>query len=98
MPGDYYATLGINRDASADDIKKGYRKMAVKWHPDKHSSGTESEKKNAEKKFKEIAEAYDALSDPNKKEIYDRYGEAGLKRRPSGRRDLAGTCRSGRRR
>ena len=77
---DYYQTLGIGRDASADDIKKGYRKMAVKWHPDKHSAKSERERAEAEKRFKEVAEAYEALSDPNKKEIYDRYGEAGLKR------------------
>ena len=80
MPADYYSLLGVGRDASPEDIKKGYRKMAVKWPPDKHASGGPSEKAQAEKKFKEIAEAYDALSDPNKKEIYDRYGEAGLKR------------------
>lgn len=80
MGADYYALLGVDRSADADAIKKGYRKMAVKWHPDKHASKPPAEKAAAEKKFKEIAEAYDALSDPNKKEIYDRFGEAGLKR------------------
>ena len=59
--------------ASEDDIKKAYRKMALKYHPDKNKSP------GAEEKFKEIAEAYDVLSDPKKKEIFDKYGEEGLK-------------------
>ena len=80
MPLDYYAVLEVPRDASPDDIKKGYRKMALMWHPDKHATGTDREKAEAEEKFKKIAEAYDALSDPSKKQIYDRHGEAGLKR------------------
>ena len=78
--GDYYALLDIERDASTDDIRKGYRKMAVKWHPDKHASATADEKTEAEEKFKAVAEAYEALSDPNKRAIYDRHGEAALKR------------------
>ena len=53
MP-DYYQVLGVGRDAKAEDIKKGYRKMAVKWHPDKHASGSPAEKAAAEKKFKEV--------------------------------------------
>lgn len=77
MPGaDYYELLGVRKDASADELKKAYRKAAMKWHPDKNQERREV----AEKKFKEIAEAYEVLSDPNKKEVYDRYGEAGLKR------------------
>ncbi|KAM7393930.1 hypothetical protein PAMP_020764 [Pampus punctatissimus] len=73
MGKDYYDILGIQRGASEDDIKKAYRKQALRFHPDKNKSP------GAEDKFKEIAEAYDVLSDPKKKDIYDRYGEEGLK-------------------
>lgn len=71
MGKDYYDILGIKKGASEDDIKKAYRKQALRFHPDKNKSP------NAEDKFKEIAEAYDVLSDPNKKDIYDRFGEEG---------------------
>ncbi|XP_052256236.1 dnaJ homolog subfamily B member 5-like [Dreissena polymorpha] len=73
MGKDYYKTLGVARNATQDEIKKGYRKMALKYHPDKNKSP------NAEDKFKEISEAYDVLSDKDKKEVYDKYGEEGLK-------------------
>uniref|UniRef100_A0A8C9XMZ6 DnaJ heat shock protein family (Hsp40) member B1b n=1 Tax=Sander lucioperca TaxID=283035 RepID=A0A8C9XMZ6_SANLU len=73
MGKDYYDILGIKKGASEDDIKKAYRKQALRFHPDKNKSP------GAEEKFKEIAEAYDVLSDPKKKDIYDRYGEEGLK-------------------
>ncbi|XP_059212226.1 dnaJ homolog subfamily B member 1b [Centropristis striata] len=73
MGKDYYDILGIQKGASEDDIKKAYRKQALRFHPDKNKSP------GAEDKFKEIAEAYDVLSDPKKKDIYDRYGEEGLK-------------------
>jgi len=71
---DYYTVLGINRDAAESDVKKAYRKMALKWHPDKNP-GNQAE---AEKMFKQISEAYEVLSDKQKREIYDRYGKAGL--------------------
>uniref|UniRef100_A0A0N4ZIB9 DnaJ homolog dnj-20 n=1 Tax=Parastrongyloides trichosuri TaxID=131310 RepID=A0A0N4ZIB9_PARTI len=73
MGKDYYKILGIDKGASDADIKKAYRKMAMKYHPDKNKDAS------AEGKFKEVAEAYDVLSDPQKREIFDRYGEEGLK-------------------
>ncbi|XP_069126647.1 dnaJ homolog subfamily B member 4-like [Argopecten irradians] len=73
MGKDFYKILGVSKGASDDEIKKGYRKMALKYHPDKNKSP------GAEEKFKEIAEAYDVLSDKKKKEIYDKFGEEGLK-------------------
>lgn len=73
MGKDYYKVLDVPRSATDDDIKKAYRKMALKYHPDKNKAP------GAEEKFKEVAEAYDVLSDAKKKEIYDKYGEEGLK-------------------
>ena len=73
---DYYEVLGVAKDASADDIKKAYRKLAVKYHPDRHVNDSEAEKKAAEDKFKEAAEAYDVLSDTEKRAKYDRFGHA----------------------
>ncbi len=71
MGKDYYKVLGIAKGASEDEIKKAYRKQALRYHPDKNKSP------GAEDKFKEIAEAYDVLSDAKKKDIYDRFGEEG---------------------
>lgn len=72
--GDYYEILGVPRIAPQDDIKRAYRKLALKWHPDKNPDNKEL----AEKKFKDIAEAYEVLSDVNKRETYDRHGKAGF--------------------
>ena len=59
MAKDYYDILGVKRDASDEDIKKAYRKLAVKWHPDRWANGTEEEKKTAEEKLRDINESYD---------------------------------------
>lgn len=67
---DYYAILGIARSATLDDIKKAYRQLALQWHPDKHQGSPE-----AENRFKNISEAYQILSDSQKRHIYDFYGE-----------------------
>ena len=68
---DYYKILGIDKNASTDDIKKAYRKRAMVHHPDRHPNATEGEKKEQEKKFKEVGEAYGILSDPKKRSRYD---------------------------
>ena len=70
---DFYEILGISKNANADEIKKAYRKKAIEFHPDKNPGD-----KTAEEKFKEAAEAYDVLSDANKKARYDQYGHAGM--------------------
>ena len=71
---DYYEVLGIERSASADDIKRTYRRLAIKYHPDKNPGD-----KEAEAKFKECAEAYEVLSDPDKRKRYDQFGHDGLR-------------------
>lgn len=67
----YYKILGVSKDATDSEIKKGFRKMAMKWHPDKFASASEKEQKAAEEKFKEIGEAYEVLKDPKMKKRYD---------------------------
>jgi molecular chaperone DnaJ len=70
---DFYEVLGVNRDASDEEIKKAYRKLAMKYHPDRNPDS-----KEAEEKFKEIKEAYEILSEPDKRRAYDTYGHAGV--------------------
>jgi molecular chaperone DnaJ len=71
---DFYTTLEVPRDASEDQIKQAYRKLAMKYHPDRNGGSTD-----AEERFKKVTEAYDVLRDPQKRSAYDRYGEAGLR-------------------
>ena len=70
---DFYEVLGISKSASPDEIKKSYRKLAMKYHPDKNAGN-----KDAEGKFKEVKEAYEILSDAQKRDAYDRFGHAGV--------------------
>ena len=70
---DYYEVLGVSKGASESEIKKAYRKMAIKYHPDKNPDDAQ-----AEEKFKEAAEAYEVLSNAEKKQRYDQFGHAGM--------------------
>jgi len=76
---DYYEVLGVSKSAAADEVKKAYRKIAIKYHPDKNPDNPE-----AEEKFKEAAEAYEILSNPQKKQQYDQFGHAGMNGRGGG--------------
>jgi DnaJ family protein B protein 4 len=87
MGVDYYNVLKLCKGASDDELKKAYRKLAMKWHPDKNPNN----KKVAEAKFKEVAEAYEVLSDPQKRSLYDNYGEEGLKANFSSPNSSGGT-------
>jgi len=75
---DYYEVLGLNKGASEEEIKKSYRKLAMKYHPDRVSTLGDAEKKEAETKFKELQEAYASLSDPQKRQMYDQYGHSAM--------------------
>lgn len=83
MQKNYYEILGVDKKATEKDIKKAYKKLCIKWHPDKWVNGTEDEKKIAEEKIKEINEAYDVLSDKEKRNNYDNYGD------PNGRQNVS---------
>src|SRR5512140_81037 len=76
---DYYEILGIEKGTTDEEIKKSYRKLAVKYHPDKNPGD-----KTAEEKFKELGEAYEVLSEPQKRAAYDQYGHAAFGRRSGG--------------
>ena len=76
---DYYEILGVNKSSSEGEIKKAYRKIAIKYHPDKNPDN-----KVAEEKFKEAAEAYSVLSDTEKRQRYDQFGHAGVNNGPGG--------------
>ena len=84
MSEDYYQILGLAKQASADEIKKAYRKLAVKWHPDKNPNN----KAASEEKFKKISEAYAVLSDPEKRKQYDQFGSADQFRQQYSQEDI----------
>ena len=81
MGKDFYKILGVCRDADSNEIKKAYRRLALKFHPDKNKDP------DAEDKFKEISEAYEVLSDPDKRSVFDRFGENGLRGQANGEGD-----------
>jgi len=77
---DYYAVLGVDRGAAKDEIRRAYRRLAKKYHPDLNKEN----QKESEEAFKEVSEAYEVLSDPQKRANYDRFGHAGVKFGPGG--------------
>lgn len=84
---DYYEVLGVSKNASSEELKTAYRKSALQWHPDKHQG---EDKKKAEEKFKEINEAYQVLSDPQKKSAYDQFGHAAFEQGGAGQGPFGG--------
>lgn len=89
MGVDYYNVLKVGSNASSEDLKRAYKRLAMKWHPDKNPGNN----KEAEANFKQVSEAYEILSDPHKRSIYDRYGEEGLKDMPV-QKDASGKTQS----
>ena len=75
---DFYDILGLPREAAEDEIRRAYKRLALKYHPDKQGQKNEEEKKDSENKFKMVAEAYEVLSDKKKRELYDQYGRDGI--------------------
>lgn len=84
MAADYYSVLGVSKSASEAEIKSAYRKMAMKWHPDRNKTP------EAADKFKEITKAYEVLSDPQKKQMYDQYGESAFQNGGAGQNPYGG--------
>ncbi|MBY0379893.1 MAG: molecular chaperone DnaJ [Burkholderiales bacterium] len=92
---DYYEVLGVANGSSDEEIKKAYRKLAMKYHPDRVSTMPETEKKQSEDKFKELQEAYAVLSDPQKKQIYEQFGHAGVQGASGGASGFGGFQQQG---
>ena len=74
MADDYYSTLGVTKSATSEEVQKAYRKLARKYHPDLHADSSESEQETAKQKFQQVQQAYDILSDPKKRQMYDQLG------------------------
>ena len=83
---DYYSLLGVSRNASEQELKKAYKKLAMKYHPDRN----QGDKDVAEKKFKEVSEAYEVLSDQNKRQAYDQFGHDGTRSKIWTKRRVSG--------